>query len=388
MTTSLRARTLITSTGTIGHPEIVIDESGTILAIHSGDPTASDTILTPTFFDIHIHGAAGHDSMEGTPQAFAAIGKFLATKGVTNYLATTVTDAIDATLRALEGIANAIDASSNPTLIPAARPVGIHLEGPFISHAKRGVHPPADIQPPSIPLFDRLQQAARGHIRLLTLAPETPGALDLIKYATKSGTKISLGHSNATAAETRAAIVAGATSATHTFNAMRPIDHREPGIAGAVLDDASLYAELICDGIHVAPEFTRLWLRAKGPDHAILITDGISATGMPDGNFLLGNLEVTLANGRCLLATDLTNGIETLAGSVLTMDRAVANLQHFTGAPLAIAIHLASRNPAQMLGLPHLSEIAPGSPANFNIFSPEGVLQQTLLRGRPISLSL
>jgi N-acetylglucosamine-6-phosphate deacetylase len=381
---SISARTLITSTGRIDYPEIAIDSDGIIASIIPGEPNASDTILTSTFFDIHIHGAAGHDTMEATPQAFSAIGKFLATKGVTNYLATTVTAPIDATLNALEGIANAIDAPLNATSAPAARAIGIHLEGPFISHAKRGAHPPTNLQPPSIALFDRLQQAARGHIRLITIAPETPGALDLIEYVTKSGIKVSLGHSNATAAETRAAIAAGATSATHTFNAMRPLDHREPGIAGVVLDARSLYAELICDGIHVAPELIRLWLRAKGPDRAILITDSISATGMPGGNYRLGEIPVTVANGRCLLTTNLANGVETLAGSLLTMDRAVANLRHFTGASLATAVHLASRNPAHMLGLTHLTEIAPGRPANFNVFSADGTFQQTILLGRPI----
>jgi N-acetylglucosamine-6-phosphate deacetylase len=229
-----------------------------------------------------------------------------------------------------------------------------------------------------------MQQAARGHIRLLTIAPETPGALDLIRYATKSGTHVSLGHSDATAEQTRSAIDAGASSATHTFNAMRLLDHREPGIAGVVLDSASLYAELICDGIHVAPEFVRLWLRAKGEDRAILVTDGISATGKPDGNYMLGELEVTVANGRCLLTANLARGIETLAGSVLTMDQAVRNLRHFTGANLATAVHLASRNPARMLGLHHLGDIAVGQPANVNVFSAEGALQQTILHGRPV----
>jgi N-acetylglucosamine-6-phosphate deacetylase len=384
MTTTIRARQLITSTGIIDHPEIIVgdDDDGLIQSIHSGEPTASVTTLTSTFFDIHIHGAAGHDSMEATPEAFVAIGRFLATKGVANYLATTVTAPIDATLRALEGIASAIEA---PQAAVAANPVGIHLEGPFISHAKRGVHPPADLQPPSIQLFERLQQAARGHIRLITLAPEIPGAIDLIEYVTRSGTKVSLGHSNATAAETRAAIAAGAVSATHTFNAMRPLDHREPGIAGVVLDDPSLYAELICDGIHVAPEFVGLWLRAKSPDRAILVTDAISATGMPDGSYRLGSLEVTVADGRCLLATDLAKNIETLAGSVLTMDRAVANLRQFTGASLATAVHLASSNPARMLGLDHLTGVAVGRPANFNIFSANGTLRQTILRGREVT---
>jgi N-acetylglucosamine-6-phosphate deacetylase len=165
---------------------------------------------------------------------------------------------------------------------------------------------------------------------------------------------------------------------------MRRLDHRDPGIAAAVLTADSLYAELICDGIHVAPEFVRLWLRAKTACRAILVTDGISATGMPDANYLLGSLEVTVANGRCLLTSDLANGTETLAGSVLTMDRAVTNLQHFTGATLATAVHLASRNPARMLSLEALAEVVPGRPANFNRFSATGDLQHTILRGRVV----
>jgi N-acetylglucosamine-6-phosphate deacetylase len=383
----LTARRLITAGTVIEHPRILIDPDGTIVSIESGDSSAEDTTLTAAFFDIHVHGAAGHDAMQATAQAFAGIGEFLATKGVANYLATTVTAPIDLTLNALEGIANAIEAAARSGNAPTARPVGIHLEGPFISHAKRGVHPPADIQPPSIPLFERMQQAARGHVRLLTIAPETPDALALIQYATNSGTHVSLGHSDANAAQTRAAIAAGAHSATHTFNAMRRLDHREPGIAGVVLDSDSLYAELICDGIHVAPEFIRLWLRAKGDERAILVTDGISATGMPDGNYMLGELEVSVADGRCLSTRDLASGVETLAGSVLTMDRAVANLQHFTGASLGTAVHLASRNPTRMLGLEPLGEIAVGQPANFNVFSAGGILQQTLLYGRRIGRS-
>jgi len=385
-TTPLTARRLIASDGIVEHPRIAIHADGTIASIESGEPTSDDTTLTPAFFDIHVHGAAGHDAMEATPEALGSIGRFLATKGVAYFLATTVTAPIDRTLRAMEGIATAIDAAKKDDETLAAQPVGIHLEGPFLSHAKRGVHPSADLQPPSIGLFDRLQQAARGHILLLTIAPELPGALDLIAHAAQSGTRISLGHSDATAEETRAAIHAGATSATHTFNAMRRLDHREPGIAGAVLDSENLCAELICDGIHVAPEFVRLWLRAKGEQRAILVTDGISATGMPDANYMLGELEVTVKNGRCMLASDLARGVETLAGSVLTMDRAVANLRRFTDAPLATAIHLASRNPAQMLGLDHLTEVAPGRPTNFNLYSANGDLLQTVLRGRTVDM--
>jgi N-acetylglucosamine-6-phosphate deacetylase len=387
--TVLTPRRLITGDAILDFPRIAVNSDGIIAAIESAnirppEPSAQATdevTLTPAFFDIHVHGAAGHDVMEGTPPALARIGTFLATKGVANYLATTVTAPIDPTLRSLELLAEAIESANVTSYATQAKPIGIHLEGPFISHAKRGVHPPADIQPPSIPLFERFQQAARGHIRLITIAPEVPGALDLIEYATKSGTKVSLGHSDATAAQTRAGIAAGARGATHTFNAMRRLDHREPGIAGVVLDTPGLYAELICDGIHVAPGFVRLWLRAKAESRAILVTDAISATGMPDGTYMLGNLEVSVANSRCLLASDLAAGKETLAGSVLTMDRAVANLQNLTGAPLATAVRLASRNPAAMLGLTHLTEVAPGRPANFNLYS-AGELRQTMLRGQ------
>jgi N-acetylglucosamine-6-phosphate deacetylase len=386
MTNRLTARRLITADATVEFPAITVDGDGAISKIES-DPQSlahDETTLTPAFFDIHVHGAAGHDAMEGTPQAFNRIGAYLASRGVGHFLATTVTAPVDPTLRALEGIANAIDAAERGDTACAARPVGIHLEGPFISHAKRGVHPPADIQPPSIPLFERMRQAARGHILLMTIAPELPGALDLIEYATGAGTHVSLGHSDATAGQTRAAIAAGAGSATHTFNAMRRLDHREPGIAGVVLDAEALYAELICDGIHVAPEFVRLWLRAKGEARAILVTDGISATGMPEGNYMLGEFEVTVRDGRCLSTTDLAGGVETLAGSVLTMDRAVANLQRFSGAPLATAVRLASRNPARMLGLDTLGDIAVGQPANFNVFSADGTLRETILRGRVV----
>jgi N-acetylglucosamine-6-phosphate deacetylase len=219
----------------------------------------------------------------------------------------------------------------------------------------------------------------------MTIAPEADGAAELIRHASNTGVRVSLGHSDATAAETRAGIAAGAVSATHTFNAMRRLDHREPGIAGVVLDAHDLYAELICDGIHVAPEFVRLWFTAKGADRAILVTDGISATGMPDGDYMLGGLAVAVANGRCMLKSDLAAGRETLAGSVLTMDRAVANLQAFTGAGLIAAVHAASRNPARMLGMDPLGEIVVGQPASFNVFGANGRLERTILRGREVA---
>ncbi len=165
---------------------------------------------------------------------------------------------------------------------------------------------------------------------------------------------------------------------------MRPLDHREPGILGIVLDDDRLFAELICDGIHVEPPVVRLWLKSKSEARAILVTDAMSAAGMPDGDYMLGQFSVSVANGRAQLKEDIAAGKETLAGSVLTMDRAVANLQAFTHAPLGVATRLASHNPAAMLGVPELTRLAPGSVANLNRFDETGRLIATYIRGREV----
>ena len=282
-----------------------------------------------------------------------------------------MTAPVETTLRSLEAIATRIEQAPRPGM---ARPLGIHLEGPFLSHARRGVHPAADLQSPDIRLFDLFQQAARGQIRLITIAPEVPGALELIAHATAAGVVVSLGHTDATAAETRAAIKAGATSATHTFNAMRKLDQREPGVLGVVLDDDRLFAEIICDGVHVAPELVRLWRKAKGPARGILITDSMAATGMPDGRYRLGTFDVDVADGRAM-----ANGV--LAGSVLTLDRAISNLCSFTSASLPEAIGLASINPAALLGRPGLAEMEVGQPANLARFSPDGRLLSSYIGG-------
>lgn len=327
----------------------------------------------PALLDIHIHGCGGHDVMEATPAAFQAVSSYLATCGVAAFLATTVTAPMDGTLRALTGIAAQIRSAAE---LPGARPIGIHLEGPFLSHARRGVHPPAHLQPPSIAVFDRLWQAAEGYIKLMTIAPELPGAAELIAHATRMGIRISLGHSDATAEQTRSGIAAGATSATHTFNAMRALNHREPGIAGAVLDDESLYAEIICDGLHVAPEMVRLFWKAKGRERTILVTDAMSATGRPDGVYKLGGLDVTVSGGVCRL-----DGA--LAGSTLTLDRAVQNFRTITEAPLAAAAALAAQNPARMLGMEgSIGSLAAGRAADVVVIAPDGRIEATLLNGR------
>lgn len=235
------------------------------------------------------------------------------------------------------------------------------------------MHPAEHLLEPSPEILNRLWQAAQGHIRLMTIAPELPGALETIKQASSLGIRCSMGHSMATSAEALAAIGAGAVSATHTYNAMRPLDHREPGILGVVLDREDLYADLICDGYHVAPETVRMWLRLKGPERAILITDCLSAAGMPDGTYMAGETRVHVEGDGC--RTDA--GV--LAGSIITLDRAVSNLRRVTGAELTIAARLASSNPAKMLGFP--DPLEPGAPADFNVYDLSGNKQKTIVRG-------
>ena len=373
MQTTFFIRRLLTGAEEIEFPEITV-EDGKITRLEAGAPNDSDEIFTACFFDIHVHGACSHDFMAASTEQIAVVGRFLAGRGVAHYLPTTVTGDVEMTLRALDRLACAIDAGGTPET-QAARPVGIHLEGPFVSHVKRGVHPQSGILAPKVGLFDQFQESARGHIRLMTLAPELPGALELIEHATAGGVRVSMGHSNATEAETLAGIRAGAVSATHTFNAMRSLHHREPGILGVVLDQQHLYAEAICDGIHAHPVLIRMWLKMKGRDRAILVTDGMSAMGMPDGRYTLGDFDVQVKDGVCLAGGNL-------AGSVLTMDVAVENLQRFTGSSLATAVRLASINPARMLGLQHLTEVSVGADANFNVYNVEGRLKGTILRGK------
>jgi len=387
MRTVLTAERLWDGTSLLRHPMVMV-EDGRIVSIGSreageipGQATVLDypgATLAPAFLDVHIHGAAGHDIMEATPEALGAIGKFLASRGTGSFLATTVTAPIDATLRSLAGLARLLNRPASDT--PGhARPIGIHLEGPFLSHAKRGVHPPALLLEPDIALFDEFCEAAEGHVRLMTLAPELPGAAELAAHATARGVRVSVGHSNATAAETRSAIAAGAVSATHTFNAMRPLDHREPGIMGTVLTTDSLYAELICDGIHTAPELVKIWWRSKGPERGILITDAMSAAGMPDGEYQLGGFAVQVANGRAT-----ADGV--LAGSVLTLDRALSNFLAFTGATLEQGLRLLTVNPAAMTGLRDVAgSLAVGEPANLVAVDAVGKLVASIQNGRVVA---
>jgi N-acetylglucosamine-6-phosphate deacetylase len=379
---TIAARRLISAGGVVEYPLVHV-EDGRISRIESLNPKDHarvqatsrfpEATLVPAYIDIHVHGCAGHDVMEATPEALGVIGGYLASRGVGAYFPTTVTSPRDETIRSLAGLAREIGRN---TAHRGATPLGIHLEGPFLSHLKRGVHTEALLEAPSIALFDRFWQAAEGRICLMTIAPELPGATELIAHATALGVRCSMGHSDASVSEAEAGYVAGARSATHTFNAMRAIDHREPGLAAYVLDKRSLFAEIICDGIHVDPLMVRLFFRSKDEDRIILVTDGMSATGMPDGIYKLGDMEVEVRDGRCT-----SDG--TLAGSVLTLDRGVQNLMEFTGTSLKTAVVAASRNPSRLMGIDDgWGILEAGRTANMTVLSPSAEVIETFLAGQ------
>jgi len=384
MKTALTAAALITPTKRLENAVLVMEDSR-IEAVGTRDQIAitqsmkhvdfGDSVLAPGFIDMHIHGAAGHDVMEGTSDALTAVETLLAAHGVTSYCPTTVTAPMDKTLAALEQLGRSIGDASKHAGKVRARPVGIHLEGPFISTAKCGVHPIADITAPTLVLFDQLWNASQGSVRVMTIAPELSGAEEVIREASKRGVCVSLGHSNALAAETQKAIAAGAAHVTHTFNAMRPLDHREPGILGVALSDSGLTADIIADGVHVAPEILRLFLACKKDDGAVLISDGISATGMGDGKFKLGTIEVEVRGMECR-----ANG--KLAGSVLTLDRAVRNVMQISQWKLERVVRLATLNPARILGITdRKGSLAPGKDADIVVLTPHGEIVKTIIGG-------
>src|SRR5579872_3663097 len=380
------ARHLFTPTEEIAAPLLVI-EDGRIIDISSrahrelpSGATVSDfgdAILAPGFFDIHMHGGAGVDLMRASVSELPTLGQFLTKHGVTAYFPTTVAAPLDATCASLERLADAIEASQPINRDPIqARPVGIHLEGPFLSHKRRGVHPPEYLVEPTVPIFDRLWQAARGHVSMMTIAPEIPGAMEVIAEAARRNVCVSIGHSDAQLDTARNAVKAGARHATHTFNAMRPLDHREPGIIGEVLSDDGITADLIADGIHVSPEVVKIFLHSKGRERAVLITDAISAAGMPDGTYQLGPIQVNVNDGKCT-----ANG--SLAGSVLTMDQAVRNVTRFSEWTLRDAVRSATLNPALAVGLTtQHGKLAVGAPADFTVLSSSGDVLKTIVAGR------
>jgi N-acetylglucosamine-6-phosphate deacetylase len=273
-------------------------------AVGSGDapePPAVDLRgqwVLPGFVDLHVHGGGGASFTEGSRAAAAKAAEFHRAHGTTTMLASLVT----APLAELEARAAMLADLADDDVI-----AGLHLEGPFLSPARRGAQDPRYMLVPDVAVFERLHAAARGHLRIITLAPELPGAMELIKAATQAGVTVAVGHTDATAGVTLAAIDAGATHATHLFNGMRPFHHREPGAVGALLDRDEVTCEVIADGVHLDDIAIRLAARIKGPGRLVLVSDAMAAAGMPDGRYQLGSMRVSVAGGVARLLEDPGN---------------------------------------------------------------------------------
>lgn len=362
----------------------VLVDGPKVAAIGSGDPPAdlaagaeivdaTGQTVSPGFIDLHVHGGGGGDPFAGTEDAIRAMTSFHLSHGTTAMLVTTGTLPEEQLADAIRLTAAVADAPDGAVI------AGIHLEGPFIAKRFKGAQPECHIRPASVGELERLRSIRPDFIRLVTLAPEEPGALTAVDYLCRSGIVVAMGHSNATYAEAERAIDAGVRHATHTFSAMRPFHHREPGIVGAALLDDRVTAELIMDGIHVQPEAARLLVRMKRSERICLITDAVAAAGLPDGRSELFGAPIEIVAGTARLPDG------TLAGSTLTMDRAVANMVALVGVPLTDAIRMASLNPARVLGLAdRKGSLAIGKDADIVLLDDRLAATLTILAGRVV----
>ncbi len=333
-----------------------------------------DQLVLPGFIDIHIHGVAGADAMDATEEALAVMAKELPKEGTTSFLATTMTQDSANIKKALQAI-QSFKVNGNPA--GETEMLGVHLEGPFISPLKAGAQPLHHIKNADVDLFKEWNEASGNAIKQVTLAPEQPGAKELIKHLRNSNIICSMGHTNATYEQASEAIEQGVSNATHLFNQMTGLHHRDIGAAGAALLDDRVFVEIIGDGIHISPEMIKLALRAKGKEKAILITDAMRAKGMADGQYDLGGQEVTVKGPEARLADG------TLAGSILKMNDALKNVCHFTGYSLQEVVQMATVNPAKQLNVfDKKGSIAVGKDADIVIMDTNFKISTTICRGK------
>jgi N-acetylglucosamine-6-phosphate deacetylase len=385
-TTAIYASRILTPTEELSDGVILVDGTK-ITAIGHRDEiqvppdathyAAPGSTVVPGFVDVHIHGAGGHDVMEGTSRALDKVTETVARHGTTSLLATTVTAPLDETCHSLEGIARHIRNREQPQQGNqlSAEILGVHLEGPFISKAQRGVHPVDSLVKPSPETLERLIKAADGLVRIVTIAPELNGALKTIEHAVNAGIVAAIGHTDADYDQARAGIQAGARHAVHTYNAMRPFTHRDPGVIGAILTDPEITAEVIADGHHVAGPAIQVLMGTKGFETIILVSDGIAATAMRDGTYPLGSFKVTVKDGVA------RNEEGKLAGSTLTLDRALRFVVAL-GVPFADAVRMVTIQPARRIGIAGKKGIlAPGSDADLVVLTPDLRVEAVMTRG-------
>jgi N-acetylglucosamine-6-phosphate deacetylase len=320
-------------------------------------------IAVPGFVDLQVNGFAGVDFLEADAEGYRRAGEALLETGVTSFLPTLITAEEDAQLEALSEVPRAM--SDGPRIL------GAHLEGPFLAADRLGTHPPAGRRDPDLALLERL--LAAGPVRMMTLAPELPGALELIDVLTAQGIAVSCGHSDATAEQAGVAFDRGARTVTHLFNAMRPLTHRDPGIVGAALVRDDVVVQIIVDGIHLAPATTTLvWRAAAG--RVALVTDAVAAASASGGSYSLGSVELSVQDG----AVRAPEGM--LAGSVLTMIEAVRNL-HELGVPLEQALDAATAVPARVLGLADAGRLDVGLPADIVVLDDNLEIESVFVGG-------
>lgn len=336
---------------------------------------ASGCTVFPGLIDTHVHGSGGDDLMAHGVDGIRRIAQSQLRYGVTAFLPTTIAARHDDLLRM---IANTLDAENGGE--PAAEILGFHLEGPYINLRFKGAQPDQGIRDPDFDECRELLAAARGRIRIMTLAPELPGGIELIRWLCDEGVIASLGHSEADYDTSLAALEAGATHATHLYNAMSGLHHRKPGLAAACLNEPGIRAEIILDGVHVEPRMAKLAMKAKGRDGLVLITDATAAQGCADGVYALGSFQIQVHGALCTLMDGVT-----IAGSVLTMNTAAKNAAHFMGASLVDIAHMAAFLPARLCGVDdRKGSLDVGKDADLAVFKTDFSPRFTVLAGEVV----
>lgn len=369
--TVLAGGRLVTPDGLVGRGWVQTD-GRLIAAVGSGTPPGPvdrdlhGAWVVPGFVDIHVHGGGRASYASGDLDEAVVAADLHRRHGTTTTMASLVTADIDMLVNTVAAVAE---------LVEDGVLAGIHLEGPFLSEARRGAHDPALLTLPEPGLVKRLLAAGRGTVAMVTLAPELPHALDAVRRITDAGAIAAVGHTDATYEQTAAAVDAGATVGTHLFNAMRPLHHRQPGPVGALLEDPRVTVELICDGAHLHPAIVRTAVAAAGSDRVALVTDAIAAAGAGDGDYHLGGLKVRVSEGVARLADG-----GAIAGSTLTMDRAFRFVVD-AGVSMAEAVAMAATTPARLIGrADRVGSLRPGLDADLVVlddaFMPSGVMHK------------